>query len=265
MSDATMDREAPTEQIDRSEALQRAGNGDAGEPLLRVHDLRSGYGELPVLHGLTFSVYRGQTAVILGLNGAGKTTTALNLVGAVSTWDGEIEFAGEDATNWDTKRAVSEGIVLVPEGRRVFPELTVEKNLEVGAWSQRRDADWLDEQRDRVYGYFPRLGERAEQLAGTLSGGEQQMLAIGRGLMANPKLLIVDEASLGLAPVIVKDVFRIVSNINADGVTVILIEQNVGALQVADVGLVMEQGRIVTEVRGDDLENPARVREIFLG
>jgi branched-chain amino acid transport system ATP-binding protein len=265
VSEVTTDRDAPTDQIDREAIQRRAETQDADGPLLRVRDLRSGYGELPVLHGLSFSVYRGQTAVILGLNGAGKTTTALNLVGAVPTWSGAIEFGGADATRWDTRRAVAEGVVLIPEGRRVFPELTVEKNLEVGAWSQRRDRDWLDEQRERVYGYFPRLGEREQQLAGTLSGGEQQMLAIGRGLMARPKLLIIDEASLGLAPVIVKDVFSIVANINDDGVTVILIEQNVGALEVADVGLVMEQGRIVAEVRGEELDNPAKVREIFLG
>lgn len=265
MSEAIADREAPTGEIDREAARRRAGSEDGEVPLLRVRDLRSGYGQVPVLHGLSFSVYRGQTAVILGLNGAGKTTTALNLIGAIPTWGGEITFDDHDATHWDTKRAVSEGIVLIPEGRRIFPQLTVEKNLEVGAWSQRREEGWLDEQRERVYGYFPRLGERAEQLAGTLSGGEQQMLSIGRGLMANPRLLIIDEASLGLAPVIVKEVFRIVSNINDDGATVILIEQNVGALEVADVGLVMEQGRIVTEVRGAELENPTKVREIFLG
>ncbi|MGH3442518.1 MAG: ABC transporter ATP-binding protein [Nitriliruptorales bacterium] len=238
---------------------------EARDALLHVSELRSGYGDLPVLHGVSFDVREGETAVLLGLNGAGKTTTALNLVGQVRTWSGTITFAGEDATRWDTERAVHNGIVLVPEGRRVFPDLTVEKNLDVGAWSQRRDHSWSEKQRERVFGYFPILGERRNQLGGTLSGGEQQMLAIGRGLMANPRLLIVDEASLGLAPVIVRDVFEIVSHINADGTTVILIEQNVGALEVADIAYVMEQGRFVAEFRGDDLEDPSQVRRLFLG
>jgi branched-chain amino acid transport system ATP-binding protein len=251
-----------TQEIDTSRGDRPRATGD---PLLRVRDLRSGYGNVPVIHGLSFDVYPGETAVILGLNGAGKSTTALNLVGQVATWDGTIEFDGRDASKWSTKRAVKEGIVLVPEGRRVFPGLTVSRNLEVGAWSRRRDGSWLEEQRERVYGYFPRLGERRDQLAGTLSGGEQQMLAIGRGLMARPRLLIIDEASLGLAPVIVKDVFAIVRQINADGTTVILIEQNVGALEVADIGLVMEQGRVVAAVQGEELADPSRVRKIFLG
>ncbi|HEX2027436.1 MAG TPA: ABC transporter ATP-binding protein [Nitriliruptorales bacterium] len=238
---------------------------EAGDVLLEVSDLRAGYGAVPVLRGLTFAVRRGQTAVLLGLNGAGKTTTALNLAGALTPSAGRIAFEGRDATGWDTRRAVREGIVLVPEGRRVFPGLTVERNLEVGAWSRRGERGWLSDQRGRVYRYFPRLRERASQLAGTLSGGEQQMLAIGRSLMARPKLLIIDEASLGLAPVIVRDVFGIVRGINDDGTTVILIEQNVGALEVADVALVMEQGRIVAELSGDDLQDPSSVRRFFLG
>lgn len=255
----------PTREIDLPRPSRTSDRREAGDALLHVQDLRSGYGELPVLHGVSFDVREGETAVLLGLNGAGKTTTALNLVGQLRPWSGAITFAGEDATSWNTERAVHEGIVLVPEGRRVFPELTVEKNLEVGSWSQRRKHGWTDEQRERVFGYFPRLGERRDQLAGTLSGGEQQMLAIGRGLMANPRLLIIDEASLGLAPVIVRDVFEIVHAINADGTTVILIEQNVGALEVADIAYFMEQGRFVAEFHGDDLKDPSQVRRFFLG
>ena len=135
----------------------------------------------------------------------------------------------------------------------------------MGSWSQRRSSGWFEQQRERVFDYFPRLRERREQLAGTLSGGEQQMLAIARGLMANPRLLIIDEASLGLAPVIVKNVFQIVRQINDDGTTVILIEQNIAALEAADVGLVMEQGRIISELRGKELRDPAEVRKVFLG
>lgn len=259
-----MTKMAETKTTKKTKRAQKAGGSD-GRVLLKVSDLRSGYGRLPVLHGISFEVLEGQTVVLLGLNGAGKTTTGLNLVGSVAPWSGTIEYDGEDATGWTTHRCVSSGIVMVPEGRRVFPELTVEKNLEVGSWSQRRDSAWFPAQRDQVFEYFPRLRERREQLAGTLSGGEQQMLAIARGLMARPKLLIIDEASLGLAPVIVKDVFDIVRQINRDGTTVILIEQNIGALEVADLGLVMEQGTIVSELRGRALKNPTEVRKIFLG
>ena len=243
-----------------------AANGHAatGE-LLRLEGVRSGYGKLPVLHGVDLAVRRGETAVLLGLNGAGKTTTAMNVCGALATWGGTITFDGQDATRWNTRQAVDHGIVMVPEGRRVFPDLSVERNLQVGAWSQRGDADWFADQRDRVFDYFPRLRERRTQLAGTLSGGEQQMLAVGRGLMANPRLLVIDEASMGLAPVIVADVFEIVSQINDDGVTVLMIEQNVGALDVADVALVMEQGRIVRELRGEQLADRALVSEVLMG
>jgi branched-chain amino acid transport system ATP-binding protein len=236
-----------------------------GDALLRLSGLRSGYGSLPVLHQVDLEIAVGETAVLLGLNGAGKTTTALNICGALKTWEGHIEFDGQDATGWNTKRCVDAGIVMVPEGRRVFPELSVDRNLQVGAWRHRKDPDWVASQRDQVLAYFPRLGERKDQLAGTLSGGEQQMLAIARGLMARPTLLIVDEASMGLAPVIVKDVFDIVRQINADGVTVLLIEQNVGALDVADLGVVMEQGRIVRTLRGDQLLDRSAVSEALMG
>lgn len=242
-----------------------AGTALPQGPLLRVSGLKTGYDKRPVLHGIDFQVQAGETAVLLGLNGAGKTTTALTLCGNLRPWEGTIELQGEHVRFSRVRQAVDRGIVLVPEGRRVFPDLTVEKNLEVGGWSQRRSTGWLEERRDQVYEYFPRLRERAGQLAGTLSGGEQQMLAIGRGLMANPRLLIIDEASMGLAPVIVADVFEIVRRINADGVTVILVEQHVGALEVADVGLIMEQGTLVAEIRGDQLEDPSEVRKAFLG
>ena len=240
-------------------------NGDRSGALLEVKDLSSGYGALPVLHGISFEVGRGEIAVLLGLNGAGKSTTVLNLCGAVKPWGGSITFDGQDATNWSVARAVKEGITLVPEGRRVFPDLTVEKNLQVGAWTQRRKSDWFETQRERVYDYLPRLRERQNQLAGTLSGGEQQMLAIGRGLMSDPKLLIIDEASLGLAPVIVKEVFRIVSQFKDAGVTVILVEANISALEIADVGVVFEKGVIVAEVRGKELRQGAKIRELVLG
>jgi branched-chain amino acid transport system ATP-binding protein len=254
-SDAAETVEVPAVELD----------GGVTDALLQVKDLSSGYGALPVLHGVSFEVGRGEIAVLLGLNGAGKSTTVLNLCGAVKPWGGSITFDGKDATKWSVAQAVREGITLVPEGRRVFPDLSVEKNLQVGAWTQRRNGDWFETQRERVYDYLPRLRERQDQLAGTLSGGEQQMLAIGRGLMADPKLLIIDEASLGLAPVIVKEVFRIVSQFKDAGVTVILVEANISALEIADVGIVFEKGVIVAEVRGKELRQGAKIRELVLG
>jgi branched-chain amino acid transport system ATP-binding protein len=233
--------------------------------LLQLKDLRSGYGSLPVLHGVDIEVAVGQTAVLFGLNGAGKTTTAMNVCGALKPWSGTITFDGQDVTSWNTKRCVDAGIVMVPEGRRVFPELSVARNLQVGAWTQRADEEWVTHQREQVLDYFPRLRERLTQLAGTLSGGEQQMLAMARGLMARPKLLIIDEASMGLAPVIVKDVFDIVRQINADGTTVLMIEQNVGALEVADLGVIMEQGRIIKTLRGEELTDRSVVSEALMG
>ncbi|MEX2503752.1 MAG: ABC transporter ATP-binding protein [Egicoccus sp.] len=233
--------------------------------LLQVSGLHSGYGSLPALHGVDLAIAAGQTAVLLGLNGAGKSTTAKNICGSLRPWSGTIAFDGQDITRWNTKKCVGAGIVMVPEGRRVFPDLSVARNLQVGAWTQRRDRAWVDERLEQVIAYFPRLGERLSQLAGTLSGGEQQMLAIARGLMARPRLLVIDEASMGLAPVIVKDVFDIVRRINADGVTVLMIEQNVGALEVADVGLVMERGRVVRELVGDELRDRTAVSEALMG
>lgn len=260
---ATM--EDPVRVKARAGRAEKAPITDDTPVLLRLTDLKSGYGALPVLHGVSVEVRKGETAVLLGLNGAGKTTTALNVCGALRAWSGTIEFDGQDITDWNTRRCVSAGVVMVPEGRRVFPDLSVAKNLQMGSWSQRRDRDWLEEGIEQVFEYFPRMRERADQLAGTLSGGEQQMLAVGRGLMARPKLLIIDEASMGLAPVIVQDVFDIVSQINRDGVTVLLIEQNVGALDVADLGLVMEQGRMVKQLRGARLKDRREVTEVLMG
>ncbi len=249
----------------RAGRVEKTGNTEDAPVLLSLKDLKSGYGSLPVLHGVSVDVRRGETAVLLGLNGAGKTTTALNVCGALKAWGGTIEFDGQDITDWNTGKCVAAGVVMVPEGRRVFPDLSVEKNLQMGAWTNRKTDGWLEEGREIVYNYFPRMRERANQLAGTLSGGEQQMLAVGRGLMAKPKLLIIDEASMGLAPVIVQDVFDIISQINADGVTVLLIEQNVGALDVADLGLVMEQGRMVKQLRGERLKDRSEVTEVLMG
>lgn len=244
---------------------QRQAERDRAEPLLRVQGLDGGYGSLPVLKGVELEVHQGQTAVLLGLNGAGKTTTVSTVAGALQPWAGQIVYDGEDVAGWSTSKAVANGVVMVPEGRRVFPDLSVHKNLLVGAWGKRRDDEWFDAQREIVFDYFPRLRERETQLAGTLSGGEQQMLAVGRGLMAGPRLLIIDEASMGLAPVIVQDVFDIVAQINQDGVTVLMVEQNVAVLEVADIGYVMEQGRVVRILEGEELTDRSVVSEALMG
>jgi branched-chain amino acid transport system ATP-binding protein len=233
--------------------------------LLEVSGLRVGYGELPVLHGMSFSVEEGETAVVLGLNGAGKTTTVLTLAGMIDPWEGSISYAGEDVTHTEVESMVARGVVLVPEGRRVFPNLSVEENLRVGAWVKRKDKDYIEEQMQRCFRYFPRLEERRDQIAGTLSGGEQQMLAISRGIMGNPKLLLIDEASLGLAPVIVRDVLKVVREISADGVTVVLNEQNIGSLRLADKAFVIQKGTLVYSGSGSELRESADMRRELLG
>jgi len=230
--------------------------------LLEVHNLHAGYGTLPVLHDVSFSVGVGQTAVMFGLNGAGKTTTVNTIIGLNPTTGGQVLFDGEPLTGRDTSEIVKRGIALVPEGRRVFPDLSVRKNLELGAWTRR---SIIDEQMQRVFGYFPRLEERADQLAGTLSGGEQQMLAIGRALMSRPRLLLVDEASLGLSPKLAETVFQIVKQINSDGTTVVMVEQNVGVLPYADRALVMEKGTITFDGSSAELERSGNLRKTYLG
>jgi branched-chain amino acid transport system ATP-binding protein len=230
--------------------------------LLELHDLEVGYG-FPVLRGVSFSVDEGETAVLFGLNGAGKTTTVATIAGQLTPTRGTIRFAGENVTGFRPPELVARGIALVPEGRRVFAGLTVADNLTLGAWNHRRDGR-LDEQRRVVYDYFPRLAEREEQAAGTLSGGEQQMLAIGRALMSRPRLLLIDEASLGLSPALAKTVFEVVGRINDDGVTVVIVEQNVGVLPYADRVLVLEKGTLAFAGVGDEIRD-ADLRARYLG
>ena len=231
--------------------------------LLEIEDLHVGYG-FPVLMGIGFEVEEGETAVLFGLNGAGKTTTVATIAGLLKPDAGAIRFDGTDIAGRRPPDLVAAGVALVPEGRRVFPGLTVSNNLRLGGWHRRRDAKQLEETRALVFDYFPRLAERADQAAGTLSGGEQQMLAIGRALMSKPRLLLIDEASLGLSPALAKTVFQVVSRINDDGVTVIIVEQNVGVLPYADRALIMEKGTIVYEGIGDEIRSADR-REAYLG
>ena len=233
--------------------------------LLEVRDLRAGYGSLPVLQGISFDVEQGETAVLLGLNGAGKTTTVLTLAGLLKPWSGTITFDGTDVTGWDPRRLVAEGIVLVPEGRRVFPQLTVAQNLRLGAWPYRRDRARTRAVIEQAVEYFPRLRERWNQLAGTLSGGEQQMLAIARGLMARPKLLLIDEASLGLSPKLTLTVFEVAKQINDAGTTVLLVEQNAGVLNFADAAFVMEMGTLIYSQEGHEKIDHGAIREAYLG
>jgi branched-chain amino acid transport system ATP-binding protein len=231
--------------------------------LLEIDSLTVGYG-FPVLHGISFEVEEGETAVLFGLNGAGKTTTVATIAGLLHPDSGSIRFGGQEIGGRSPAGLVADGISLSPEGRRVFPRLSVADNLRMGAWVRRRAAKVIDEQRRLVYDYFPRLSERADQLAGTLSGGEQQMLAIGRALMSRPRLLLIDEASLGLSPTLAKTVFEVVQRINDDGVTVLIVEQNVGVLPYADRALIMEKGTLIYTGVGDEIRN-ANLRETYLG
>lgn len=230
---------------------------------LEVRGLEVGYG-FPVLMGIDFDVEEGETAVLFGLNGAGKTTTVTSIAGLLKPDAGSIKFRGEEIAGLSSASLVAKGIALVPEGRRVFPALSVANNLRLGAWVRRRQTKENEERRALVYDYFPRLEERSEQMAGLLSGGEQQMLAVGRALMSQPNLLLIDEASLGLSPALAKTVFEVVRRINQDGVTVLIVEQNVGVLPYADRVLIMEKGTLVFNGVGDEIRN-ANLRETYLG
>jgi branched-chain amino acid transport system ATP-binding protein len=233
--------------------------------LLEITDLRTGYGHVPVLHGVNLSVEEGETAVVMGLNGAGKTTTLMTVAGVLRPWGGTIVYGGRKIGGQDARVLVRQGLVLVPEGRRVFPALTVQNNLRLGAWPQRRHLGITKKNLDRVFEIFPVLKERRGQLAGTLSGGEQQMLSLARGLMANPRLLLIDEASLGLSPVLADQVFRTIARINGEGVTVLIVEQNAGVLAIANRAYIMLKGQIAFEGRGEEVLSRGELREAYLG
>ncbi|HSD95042.1 MAG TPA: ABC transporter ATP-binding protein, partial [Syntrophales bacterium] len=221
--------------------------------LLSVRDLRVKYGNVEALHGINLSVKEGEIVAILGANGAGKSTTLLAVSGIVRSAGGAIEFGGKPLHTLKAHDIVREGVIQVPEGRRIFNTLTVEENLALGAFV-RTDAGRIAKTREWIYELFPILKERREQLGGTLSGGEQQMLAIARGLMANPKVLLLDEPSLGLSPLLVKNIFDIITGINKQGVTILLVEQNVyQSLRIAHRAYVMETGRVVMTGRGEEL------------
>ena len=232
---------------------------------LEIRDLHVSYGGIRALKGIDLTVEEGQIVTLIGANGAGKSTTLRAISGLQKPQSGSILYGGEELVGLPAKEIVRRGIIHVPEGRRVFPDLTVAENLKIGAFL-RKDKDGIASDMDYVYSLFPRLKERSWQPAGTLSGGEQQMLAVGRALMSRPKVLMMDEPSLGLAPLIVKDIFSIIRRVNADGITVLLIEQNANAaLRIADYGYVLETGVIALTGTGEELLRNESVREAYLG
>lgn len=234
--------------------------------VLSVRNLESFYGPIMAIRGVSLEVRAGQIVTVLGANGAGKTTLLKTISGVMNPQKGEILYGGGDIAGQDPDQVVRAGIVHVPEGREVFPLLTVEENLSMGAFT-RRDAEAVRRDEEMVYSYFPILAERRKQAAGTLSGGQQQMLAIGRGLMAAPKVMLLDEPSLGLSPLLVKEIFAIIRRLNREqGVTMMLVEQNARvALEVADYGYVMELGRIVMADTADRLLQSKDIQEFYLG
>ena len=233
------------------------------EAILSIKDLKVNYGGIEAVKGISFDVPEGSIVTLIGANGAGKSSTLRTVAGLVKPKSGNILFKGEDITGKSSIDIVKRGITLVPEGRRIFPDLTVLENLKIGAYLRKDD---LKEDIDWVYSLFPRLKEREWQAGGTLSGGEQQMLAVGRALMSRPKLMMMDEPSLGLAPIVVRDIFKIIREINKKGVTILLIEQNANmALQTADYGYVLETGRISLSGTGAELLANEDVKKAYLG
>lgn len=232
--------------------------------MLKLKNLVAGYGSIVALKSISLEVAQGSIVTLIGANGAGKTTTMRTIMGLIRPSQGEILFEGRDITKFKTHEIASMGISLVPEGRSILARMTVLENLEMGAY-QRKDKE-IESDMEKVFGRFPILGERKSQLGGTLSGGQQQMLAIGRALMARPKLMLLDEPSMGLAPLVVSEIFKVIKEISAGGTTVLLVEQNVRqAIKIADYAYVMETGKIVLEGNARDVGCDPRVMEAYLG
>jgi len=233
--------------------------------MLTMEGVHAHYGHIHALRGIDVSVQVGEIVTLIGANGAGKSTLMMSLFGKPQASAGRIVFDGEDITRLTTHEIARRGIALVPEGRRIFPRMTVEENLEMGAYL-RNDADGIAADKEMVFDLFPRLKERRSQKGGTLSGGEQQMLAMARGLMAKPKLLMLDEPSMGLAPVVVETIFETIERLHQEGITILLVEQNAAmALSVADRGYVLETGRVALTGTGKDLLGNEQVRKTYLG
>jgi branched-chain amino acid transport system ATP-binding protein len=234
------------------------------EPILVVSGLRAGYGATEILRGVDLAMGHGEIVAVLGSNGAGKSTLNLTISGVVRPWNGSIRFADAAIERERPAAIVARGLIHVPEGRRIFPNMTVHENLDLGAY--RRGRAHREHNRAKVFSIFPRLAERQSQRAGTLSGGEQQMLAIGRGLMAEPKLLILDEPSLGLSPLLVEELFSLIKSINAEGIAVLLVEQNVmQSLEVAERAYILDNGTFMLEGRAADLRTDPNLKRAYFG
>ena len=232
--------------------------------MLEVNDLHVYYGSIHAVKGVSFTVDKGEIVTLIGANGAGKSTTLNTIAGILPARRGSVEFQGEGILGVPAHKMVRKGIALCPEGRRVFTQMTVEENLQMGGYT-RTDAENADTMED-VYGHFPRLRERAYQVAGTLSGGEQQMLAMGRALMSHPKIILMDEPSMGLSPILVNEIFDIIRSVNEAGTTVLLVEQNAKkALDIADRAYVLETGKIVTSGDAKELMNDDAIKKAYLG
>ena len=233
--------------------------------MLKIRDLSVHYGKIKAVRQIDMDIAQGEIVSLIGANGAGKSTTLRALSGLVKAAGGSVEFEGKDITGWSAKAIVEAGISHCPEGRQIFPRMTVMENLELGAYT-RKDTKNLSVEYDKIFEYFPVLAQRRSQMGGTLSGGEQQMLAIGRALMSKPKLLLLDEPSLGLAPLLVEKIFEIIQNINREGMTVLLIEQNAWqALNIANRGYVMETGSVAVTGAAAELLHNDHVRRAYLG
>ncbi|MEE0885831.1 MAG: ABC transporter ATP-binding protein [Treponema sp.] len=233
--------------------------------MLEVKNLCVNYGAIKALHGIGFDVNQGEIITLIGSNGAGKTTTLHSISNIIKKQEGTILFNGEDITNLSADKIVAKNLIQVPEGRRVFANLSVLENLQLGAYL-RKDKAGIEKDVEHVFTLFPRLKERVKQAAGTLSGGEQQMLAMGRALMSQPKLLLLDEPSMGLAPILVDEIFEIIKRINADGTTILLVEQNAfKALSIADRAYVLETGEIIKSGKATELLNDDSVKKAYLG
>lgn len=236
------------------------------EALLKVDGLETHYGPIRAIHGISIEVCAGEMVAIVGANGAGKSTLLRTISGVQRASAGSIRFEGREITRMAPHRIVAAGVCQVPEGRQVFAPLSVEDNLRLGGYSQRKHRAWVEQQIVRVYDLFPILRDKRQQLAGNLSGGQQQMLAIGRALLSRPRLLLLDEPSMGLAPLLVAEIFRVIRELHDSGVTVLLVEQNArAALQIADRGYVLETGRVVTGAPAAELLQDETVRQAYLG
>lgn len=233
--------------------------------MLKLSNISAYYGNINALSNINLEVKKGEIVSLLGANGAGKSSTLKVISGLLEPREGDVFFKNNIITGIEPEKIVDQGIIHIPEGRQIFPTLTVEENLKIGAYRIRKSVDWREKLGD-IYEYFPVLSERSQQQGGTLSGGEQQMLAIARGLMAEPELLMLDEPSLGLAPLIVKDIFKIINKINSEGVTILLVEQNANmALKVANRAYILETGEIVHSGKANDLASDEKVIEAYLG